>query len=241
MDHLTQLGLFFICVLTSAMTAGIGVGGGVVLLGILPNFLAPAIVIPIHGATQLASNISRFVFDWRAVRWDLVKPYVPGALLGGVIGYFLLDDFSFEYLPLILGVFILLCTWTDLIGQMGRVLGNMFVLGGFQTFLSLFVGAIGLILPPILFKKGLSKNDVIATQSALMTTMHGFKVAAYVGAGFAFREHISLMVLMLTGSAIGSFLGQRIRHKIPEKEGIFAMKWAITALAIQLVVKQFWN
>ena len=236
MLDLSQIALFFICALTSAFTASVGVGGGVILLAILPNFLAPAIVIPIHGATQLMSNVSRFVFDWRMVRWDLVKPYLPGALLGGLVGFYFLDVFQFDYLPLILAVFILLCTWTDLVVRLGVVLGNMFFLGGVQTFLSLFVGAIGLIVPPILFKKGLNKDAVIATQSVFMSGMHGFKVAAYVAAGFAFREHWVVMVLMLVGSSFGSYIGQRWRNKIPEQAGIRVMKWLITALALQLIV-----
>ena len=97
----------------------------------------------------------------------------------------------------------------------------------------------GLVVPPILFKKGLDKNTVIATQSVFMTAMHGFKVAVYVAAGFAFSEHIPLMVLMLAGSSVGSYLGQRWRDKIPEKTGVLVMKWLITALSLQLMLRYF--
>lgn len=237
MFDLTHIALFFICALTSAFTAGLGVGGGAILLVLLPNFLAPNVVIPIHGATQLMSNTSRLLFDWKTVSWSLVRPYVPGALMGGVLGYYLLNLFEFNNLPLILGVFILVCTWTDVIRRLSVLFGNMFLLGLFQTSASLFVGAVGLIMPPILVRQGLSRNEVISTQAAMVSFMHAFKVATYVAAGFAFREHWQLMVLMLAGSAFGSYAGRFLRDAIPEQRGLWLMKWLVTVLAMQLVLK----
>ena len=237
MIDLSHIALFFICMLTSAFTAGLGVGGGAILLVLLPNFLAPSVVIPIHGATQLMSNASRLLFDWKTVSWPLARPYIPGALMGGVLGYFLLDLFEFNLLPLILGVFILVCTWTSIIRRMSILFDNMFLLGVFQTCASLFVGAIGLIMPPILIRQGLNRNQVISTQAAMVSFMHAFKVATYMAAGFAFRDHRQLMVLMLTGSAFGSYAGRFLRDAIPEQRGLWLMKWLVTVLALQLVLK----
>lgn len=235
MFEFSQWLLLIVCALTSAMTAGFGVGGGVVLLAVMPHFFAPSLVIPIHGATQLMSNGSRMVLDWRGVRWDIIRSYLPGSIIGAVLGYFMLDKINFEHLPLVLGVFILLCTWTRIVQTLGIVLQNMFLLGVIQTFLSLFVGAIGLILPPILLKKNLSKNTVISTQAVMMTTMHAFKVASYVAAGFAFSKHITTLLLMLTGSAIGSYCGRWLRGVVPEQTGVMIMKVVVTVLALQLI------
>lgn len=229
--------LFVLCAFTSTMTAAVGAGGGTLLLAFLPNVLAPHLVIPIHGATQLASNLSRLALDWRMARWrDIILPYLPGALAGGVIGYFALGRFSFEYLPLILGVFVLLVTWTNLVQRSGVLLNNMTLLGLVQTALSLFVGAFGMIVPAILLRKGLKKDETIVTQSAMISIMHAFKVATYVAAGFAFFEHIPLMAMMLLGAVAGSWLGKRLRGKINEEQGVWLMKWLITIAAVQLVV-----
>ena len=41
----------------TSMIAGIfGFGGGMLLIAIMPSFMHPSLVIPIHGVTQLASN-----------------------------------------------------------------------------------------------------------------------------------------------------------------------------------------
>lgn len=79
---MNDAGLFVLCALTSALTSVIGVGGGMTLLATLPNVLAPNLVIPIHGATQLISNLSRLALDWRLVAWRLIVPFLPGALIG---------------------------------------------------------------------------------------------------------------------------------------------------------------
>ena len=64
-----EVGLFALCATTSALTAVIGVGGGMTLLATLPNVLAPNLVIPIHGATQLISNLSRMALDLAVFAW----------------------------------------------------------------------------------------------------------------------------------------------------------------------------
>ena len=47
---------------TSALAGITGLGGGVILLGLMPMFLTASTVISIHGAAQLSSNASRVWF-----------------------------------------------------------------------------------------------------------------------------------------------------------------------------------
>lgn len=233
----TDGALFALCATTSAITSAIGVGGGILLLAFLSNLLSANLVIPIHGATQLVSNLSRSLLDWRLVQWRrLMLPFLPGALLGGAVGYLMLGRFSFEHLPLILGVFILLITWTRLIQSLGVLFNNMTVLGAWLTSSSLFIGSMGLMLPPILLHKGLSKDEVILTHSAMMSVMHAFKVAAYVLTGFAFFQYASMMALMLAGSLVGTYAGKFLRGRINEQRGVWILKWVTTLAVIQLII-----
>ena len=236
-----EVGLFALCATTSALTAVIGVGGGMTLLATLPNVLAPNLVIPIHGATQLISNLSRLALDWRLAAWHLIVPFLPGAVVGAVLGFLLLDGFSFEYLPLILGVFILLVTWTKLVQRSGVLFNNMTVLGIFLTSTSLFIGSMGLILPSVLLHQGLKKDEAIITQSAMMAIMHSFKVVAYVLAGFAFWRYGSMMVMMLSGSVLGSYVGKFLRGRVNEARGVWLLKWTVSALAAQMIVRWLWE
>ena len=236
-----EVGLFVLCATTSALTAVIGVGGGMTLLATLPSVLPPNLVIPIHGATQLISNLSRLALDWRLAAWRLIVPFFPGAVIGAVLGFFVLDGFSFEYLPLILGVFILLVTWTRLVQRLGILLNNMTILGLFLTSTSLFIGSMGLILPSVLLHQGLKKDEAIITQSAMMAIMHTFKVLAYIAAGFAFWRYGSMMAMMLSGSVLGSYVGKFLRGRINEQLGIRLLKWTVTALAVHILLRWLWS
>lgn len=59
---MTALILGIITIFTSSLTAVLGIGGGLLLVGIMPSFLPIQNVVPIHAFTQLASNVSRALF-----------------------------------------------------------------------------------------------------------------------------------------------------------------------------------
>ena len=79
---MTELILISVAFFTSGLTAITGIGGGVLLLSVMVQFMTPAVAVPVHGVVQLASNASRAAFGWRDVRWGLVVPYALGAILG---------------------------------------------------------------------------------------------------------------------------------------------------------------
>lgn len=102
--------------LTSLMTAAIGVGGGIGLLAVMPQFLPISAVVPVHGLIQMVSNGSRFAFDYKHAKIEILPRYVIGCLSGAAIGYFFIGHFPEKYLSLILGIFI----WR-LLDQAGRL------------------------------------------------------------------------------------------------------------------------
>ena len=55
--------------LTSALTAALGLGGGVALLAAMATVLPPVALIPVHGVIQLGSNVGRAVIQRSHVAW----------------------------------------------------------------------------------------------------------------------------------------------------------------------------
>lgn len=231
--------LIVLAFFTSALTAALGLGGGVILLAIMPSYMPFTAAIPLHGAVQLASNISRFLTDMKHVRWDLVPIYALGALIGVALGYLLLGKIPETYLPLGLGMFILLITWTNLLKRFGRWVENLGVIGSIQAFLSLFIGSTGLLSPPILLQKDLPKDEVIVTHAVHMSIMHSFKIAAFAAAGVAFWDYGALIIGMVPASFIGSWAGGKCRNLISEKQGRIILKVMITFLALNLIFSAF--
>ena len=72
--------------LTSSLTAVIGMGGGVLLITLMPGLVPPAAIIPVHACTQLASNVSRAAFGWRAIDPTIIPAFTIGAVAGAWLG-----------------------------------------------------------------------------------------------------------------------------------------------------------
>lgn len=221
--------------LTSLLTAALGIGGGLGLLSVMPSFMPMAAVVPLHGVTQLASNASRFAFDRRHADVRLLPAYVAGASLGSAAGYFFIGRVPDLYLSAVLGMFILLCTWTDLVKKLGKFFSSFFSIALLQTFLSLFVASVGLLSQPVLIKQGLSKDRVIVTHAMQMSVLHGLKVFAFAAAGFPFLRYWQIAAVMIVASAAGSYFGGFFRDRIPENLGTTALKGGITFFACKMI------
>ncbi len=86
------LALIATACLTSAMTAALGIGGGVLLLAIMSMLLPAAAIIPLHGLVQLGSNANRAAFTAKHIRWPALYWFIPGVLLGAGLASVLLVE-----------------------------------------------------------------------------------------------------------------------------------------------------
>ncbi len=82
---MTEFPLVPLALLTSMLAATLGMGGGVILIAVMPGFVPPAAIIPIHAVTQLASNLSRAAFGWRHIDRAMVMPVAIGAVAGAAV------------------------------------------------------------------------------------------------------------------------------------------------------------
>ena len=88
---------------TALFTAAVGIGGGLGLLSVMPSFMPVSAVVPVHGLTQLFSNGSRFLFDYRQAETRLLPAYFGGACLGSAVGYVFIGRVPDLYLSAVLG------------------------------------------------------------------------------------------------------------------------------------------
>ncbi|WP_436019685.1 TSUP family transporter [Trinickia sp. LjRoot230] len=220
---------------TSVFTAAVGIGGGIGLLAVMCSFLPFAAVVPVHGLIQLVSNGSRFYLNRELAETRLLPAYAAGVLLGAGVGCLLLGNVPNANLSKLLGVFILLYTWTSVLRCVGKFIGNFMILGCIQAFLSLFVASVGTISQPVLIKQGLPKDRVIVTHAMQMTVLHSAKVAAFVISGFSFYHYWKVALAMTLTSALGSYVGGSLMKIIPERIGTLLLKLGISAFAALMI------
>jgi len=228
--------LGLISFLTSAIAGVIGFGGGMLLISILPLFLNPSLIIPIHGLTQLASNSSRMVFSLKYVQWALLPKFLIGSLIGIILFGFLLTRISTEYVPLAIGLYILLNLWSKSFNKFIKKYENYYLIGLLQTGLGLIVGATGPLSLAVLTKQLSSKDEIIATSSMFMTISHLAKIPVFMVIGVSLLEHLSLISYMVAGSIIGSLLGTKIRLMANNDTLILVIKILLSVMALQMFV-----
>ena len=236
---MNELILGLITFFTSTIAGIVGVGGGMMLIVILPSFLPLNALIPIHGLTQVSSNLSRAIFGYKDVQYEVIPKFLLGSAIG--IGMFaaVLNLISLEYVPLFIGIYILLSLWSEKFNEKIKKYESYFLAGFFQTGLSMVVGATGPLTMTLLFKDYEDKNKVVATGAALMSITHILKVFVFMYFGFVFFDYIGVIIAMIIGAVSGSWVATKLRDEIDGKRFTIILKVLLSALAIQVIVKVF--
>lgn len=233
---MTEILLGFLTFLTSTITGIVGLGGGMMLIAILPSFMPINAVIPVHGLTQLSSNFSRALFGYKDIQYEVIPKFLIGSLLG--VGLFagIISLLSLEYVPFFMGAYILLSLWSAKFNDKIKKFENYYIIGFFQSGLSIVVGATGPLAMTLLLKDYGDKNKVVVTAAAIMSITHILKLIVFIYFGFVFFDYIGIIIAMIIGAIIGSWVGTKLRDKIDGKKFTMILKVLLTALAIKIII-----
>lgn len=224
---------------TSTVAGVVGLGGGMILIAVLPSFLPLTALIPVHALTQMSSNFSRAIFGFNDIQTEVIPKFLFGSLLGISLFACIIYYISLSYVPVFIAVYILLSLWSSKFNQRIKRYESYFLAGFFQTGLSIVVGATGPLTMALLLKDYDDKNKVVATGAALMGITHILKVIVFIFFGFVFIDYISILTAMIIGAILGSYAGTFLRNKIDGKKFLFALKILLSALAIKLIIGAF--
>jgi uncharacterized membrane protein YfcA len=236
---MTELFLGVMTFLTSTIAGIVGIGGGMMLIAILPSFLPLNALIPVHGLTQMSSNLSRAIFGYKDVQYEVIPKFLLGSLLGIALFASILSFISLEYVPLFIGAYILLSLWSEKFNEKIKRYESYFLAGFFQAGLSMVVGATGPLTMTLLLKDYKDKDKVVATGAVLMSLTHILKVFVFMYFGFVFFDYIGIIVAMIVGAIAGSWTGTKLRNKIDGKRFTMILKVLLSVLAIKVIIGVF--
>lgn len=234
-----ELFLGIISMMASTAAAIFGLGGGLILISFLPDFLPGDALVPVHGVTQLASNTSRAAFSFRSIVWRLLPLFFAGSVLGATLFGLLVVNISTAYIPVFIGIYILLKLWSERMGRWLSSFDSLFVLGFLQTGLGILVGSTGHLTMPRLLKEISDRDGIVATSGLFMSLSHGLKLLAYGIIGFKFNQYSALLAYMVTGALIGSFVGTLLRRNISNRWFSQIMKILLTVMALRMIYLAF--
>lgn len=222
--------------LTATLSGVLGMGGGILLLTVMAAYFPPAVLIPFHGAVQLASNTVRATLAWRDIAWRILLPMVAGSLVGALAGSRIVLSLPEAGYQAVMGLFILGITWMPPLTFVPRVRGKFFWLGGISTGLSLVVGATGPLLAPFFLREGLSKGSIVATKAGGQAATHFLKVIVFSFMGFELFQYWPLFIAMVIAVSLGTALGKALLGRLSERLFVVLFKVLITILAGRMVV-----
>lgn len=220
---------------TSLMTATLGAGGGVLLLGIMAQVIPAQVIVPVHGVVQMGSNLGRAVLAWRHIDWKVIAAFLPGAVAGALLGSLVLVRLPPAVLYLCIAGFILYLCWGPKLPKLVLGTAGTVVAGAVTTFITLFAGATGPLVAAFIKQMHPDRFRTVATFAAAMSLQHSLKALVFQGAGFDLRPWLGLIAVMIAGGALGTWLGLHVLRRIEDKQFARLFDIVLTLLAIRLV------
>jgi uncharacterized membrane protein YfcA len=245
--ELLDLGILcLVALLTSMLSAVVGMAGGITLLSVMLLFFEPLVAIPIHGVVQLVSNSSRTFVQRKHVDWTILWRYSVMLVPMGFVGIEVAQALPPNVTRALIGVFVLLATWKPgwlLIGthpERADIHRRFFLLGAVVGLINMTIGAAGPLIAPFFLKIGLSRQAMIGTKAACQAAGHLVKIAIFGIAGFVFAEYAIPLALLAVSVIAGTWIGSQVLESVNERWFTRLYRGVLTLVALRLVVWEGW-
>ena len=234
--------------ITSSISAVLGMGGGIILLGIMAIIIPEGyMVIALHGIIQLVSNTIRTYIFREHLKKDIVNQFSKGALLGLSLSAILIvllmqlfnvesaSQIRVEILKPLIGIFIL---WYLFFKKSKKTVKSKTFLpvGLISGLFTVFIGATGPLIAPFFLNNQLTKNNIIANKAACQMISHSGKIPLFI---FFFNvnyiDEYQILIPLTIAVFLGTHFGKSILQFIPENIFRILFKTALTIIALRLI------
>ncbi|MEC9338055.1 MAG: sulfite exporter TauE/SafE family protein [Actinomycetota bacterium] len=227
--------------LGSTITAIAGLGGGILLLSVLLQFLDPLEAIPVHAVIQLASNSSRALILRRDVDWGIVARFSLFLLPSGAIGLLVATAFPVNLGRIFIAVFALALVWwpqglTKISSFLGGGRRSFVPLGAVAGFLNIPFGVTGPAIAPMFRRELPVRTAMVATFAMAQTFGHLAKIVLFAGDGFAYGNQLSLMVVGAASVVAGTWFGTRVLKRLSEVFFGHLFRIALTLITLRVLL-----
>lgn len=226
-------------VITSIISAVVGMAGGIVLLSIMTLFLPFQVLIPIHGVVQLISNGTRTWFLRKNIHWPLFRWFCVGLPFGAFVSISIIKSLNSNTIPLLLiAALIFYSVFKPKRLPHLSIPFPAFCLVGFGVgLLGPLVGATGPFIAPFFLRDDFNKEQIIASKSSVQVMGHLIKLPAFLYLGFDYIHHIIPITGLTICAVLGTKLGVLLLHKVDEKMFRIIFKSALFVAGCRVIYK----
>ena len=236
---------------TSILSAVIGMGGGITLLGIMAILLPEGyMVVALHGVIQLVSNGTRTAVYRQHVYRPIIRQFSMGVIPGlgcaalivfGLIQYFDItsaSEFKVDFLKPLIGIYIL---WFLYLRKKTKLTSDrlFFWMGGLSGLVTVFIGAAGPLIAPFFIDRDLTKENIIATKAACQAMGHLGKMPIFIiFYGVDYFQQWAVLLPLVIAVYFGTRIGKKFLGSLSENLFKKLFKIALTLIAMRLVIME---
>ena len=230
---------------TSIISAILGMGGGMLLLAIMLCFLSHGEAIPTHALVQVSSNGTRVLAFARDVDRGAFARFCLGVVPGGAIGIVILlflgqPERSEPYLKTLIGAFILVATFLPRGGGHTKAKPKWWgfpAMGLVAGTAALTVGAVGPLIAPLFARRNFVKERLIATKAMCQLATHLVKIPAFLLIRELDVARLGLVALVMMMVAVpGTLIGKRMLKIVPERHFVKGYRIALTVAGSKVLI-----
>jgi uncharacterized protein len=195
-----------------------GAGSPFVLMPLVNHLLGAQAIAPVITIGMLIGNGHRSLFFWSNIDWQVTRWYLPGAIMGALIGAYGITRLQLEWVQLLIGFGLLLMVLNFLLnkGESQFVCKSWYFLPAafFNAIGSALIGSTGPVMNPMYLSYGLVKESMIATKALHQTVLHIVKVLAYLAFGILKPEYLFYGLIIGLASIPANWLGKQLLDRI---------------------------
>lgn len=199
-----------------------GGGSPLVLIPLISLLIGAQAVAPTITVGLLIGNTQRSLFFWQEIDWTVTAWYLPGAVIGALLGSYAFSQMHLEWLQLVVGIGLLLIVLNYLIGKQERSFSvkvwYFLPISLLNALGSAFIGSTGPIMNPVYLNYGLEKERMVATKSLNKAFLHMVKLLAYGALGVLNWEYLGYGLVIGLAAIPANWCGKQVLERMSNQQ-----------------------
>ncbi|MBU8542152.1 MULTISPECIES: sulfite exporter TauE/SafE family protein [Roseomonadaceae] len=240
-EYLILLGGCFVAAFASGLA---GFAFNLVAAGILFHWLSPQETAPVLVVGSLLIQLGTLGAIWPSVRWQVLKPYVIGGVLGTPLGVLVLAHVDAGAITAGVGLLLVAYAGWALLGLFRKRQAEALRAGvgadaavGFASGILGGIGGFSGALPAMWGDlKGLRKDEARAIFQPFIVVMQMVAAIGLLAGGFFGRESARMLLIALPALLLGAWLGVLAYRRIPAEGFRLVLLGLLLASGLSLVL-----
>lgn len=219
---MTLISLMLVSFVAWSISALAGGGSPIVLIPAVNFLIGAEAVAPSITTGMLIGNSQRIWMFWKHINWPITWWYLPGAIVGALLGAYTFTKIHLEWLQLFIGLFLVIVVFSFAFAKGERtftVKAWQFLPVGFAyAFVSGIIGSSGPVMNPLYLNYGLLKEEMVATKAIHVVVVHVAKMVTYATLGVLTPEYLGYGMAIGIAAIPANWLGSHFLKKISDQQ-----------------------